>query len=326
MAVQADWMEKDLYAVLGVAENADDKTISRAYRKLARELHPDTHPDDPDAAERFKEVTAAYDVLGDAAKRGEYDEFRRAVNGARSGGRARAGRGRPEDDAAFTWQRFEGGGFDADLGGGAGFDASTWTTFGGEGLDDLLEELRGRSGARARAPARGVDLEAVLELDFEDALRGLTTQVSLDGPGGRQSFSVRVPAGVDDGQRLRLAGKGGPGRNGGPDGDLYVVVQVAPHPVFARRGRDLVVRAPISWPQAVLGAEIEVPTPEGPSLRVRVPAGTPEGRILRVRGHGVRTAKGTGDLLVEVHLSVPDHLTDEQRRAVEAVAKSFDGS
>lgn len=324
MAVQADWVEKDLYAVLGVAEDADDKTITRAYRKLARQLHPDTHPDDPRAAERFKEVTAAYDVLGDATKRGEYDQFRKAVSGPQ--GHTRGRRDRPDSDEEWTWQRFRSGGFDPDADPRTGFDSSTWTTVGGEGLDDLLEQLRGRARANAQAPARGMDLEAVLALGFEDALHGLLTQVTLDGPGGQQTFRVRVPAGVDDGQRLRLAGKGGPGRNGGPAGDLYVVVQVAPHPVFSRRGRDLVVQAPISWPQAVLGAEITVPNPEGSSLRVRVPAGTPEGRTLRVRGHGVRTAKGTGDLLVEVHLTVPDQVTDDQRRAVEAVARSFDAA
>lgn len=322
MAVQADWMEKDLYAVLGVAEDADHKTISRAYRKLARQLHPDTHPDDPEAAERFKEVTAAYDVLGDPAKRGEYDQFRKAVNGTRAQGQAGGWRGRPEGDQDWTWRRFQDGDVDADA--GPGFGSSPWTTFGGEGLDDLLEELRGRFGAGAEARSRGADLEAVLELDFEDALRGLTTKVTLDGPGGRRSFGVRVPAGVEDGQRLRLAGKGAPGRNGGPAGDLYVVARVAPHPLFGRRGHDLVVQAPVSWPQAVLGGDIVVPTPDGSSLRVRVPAGTPEGRLLRVRGRGVHTAKATGDLLVEVHLTVPDHLTEDQRRAVETVAKSFD--
>jgi molecular chaperone DnaJ len=341
VAVQADWLEKDLYAVLGVAENAESKTITRAYRKLARELHPDTHPDDAEAAERFKEVTAAYDVIGDAGKRAEYDEFRRAMAGARSWEDDRVRRGGPrsygagdaggvrwgsrsydaEDDQSWTW-------FQTGDGGGVGqpwttSDRSGWTTLGPEDLDDLLGGVMGRAQRRADVPRRGSDLEAVLDLGFEDAVRGLTTDVTVNGPGGTRSFKVRVPAGVDDGQRIRLAGKGGPGVNGGPDGDLYAVVRVARHPTFGRNGLDLTVDVPITWPEAVLGTEVSVPTLEGSSVRVRVPAGTPHGRTLRVRGKGVTTAKGGGDLLVGIRVTVPDQLTDEQRQAVEAVADAF---
>ena len=255
MAVQADWLERDLYAVLGVAEDADSKTISRAYRKLARELHPDTHPDDAEATERFKGVTAAYDVLGDETKRAEYDEFRRAVAGA----------GRREPDG-WTWNSSERGDFAAD---------------DEQGVDDLrrlyVEHFRPGQHRRPaeqghgpiRPPScddawRGDDLEAVLDLSFEDAVRGLTTEVTLNRPDGPQTFKVRVPAGVHDGQRIRLPGKGGPGVNGGPAGDLYAVVRVAAHPVFGRNGLDLTVDAPIGWPEAVLGTEIDVPTLGGP--------------------------------------------------------------
>jgi molecular chaperone DnaJ len=324
VAVQADWLEKDLYAVLGVANNADGKAITRAYRKLARELHPDTHPDDLEAAERFKEVTAAYDVLGDATKRAEYDEFRRAVNGA-SSARHHGGwwNGASEPHDGRTWTRFRGGDTDDGVGSWGGFDASTGGTFEGEGLDDLLDSLLGRTRGEASMTGRGEDLEAVLQLGFDDAARGGTNEVTLNGPAGHRAFKVRFPAGVDDGQRLRLSGQGGPGWNGGPPGDLYVIVRVAPHPVFGRRGRDLTVEAPISWPEAVLGTELEVPTLEGPSVRVRVPAGTPEGRTLRVRGRGVRTAEGTGDLLARIRLTVPEQITDKQRQAVEAVATAF---
>jgi molecular chaperone DnaJ len=324
VAVQADWREKDLYGVLGVAEDADDQTIRRAYRKLARELHPDTHPDDPDASERFKEVTAAYDVIGDATKRAEYDEFRRAV----AGPGVWEPRGAPgRDGDARTWTWFESG----DFRGGDGqawdtFDGSTWTTFEADDLDDLLGGVLGRTRRRTTARQRGVDLEAVLVLAFEDAVQGLTTEVTLDGPDGAQRFKVRVPAGVNDGQRIRLPGKGGPGLDGGPPGDLYAVVRVNPHPVFARRGQDLTVDATISWPEAVLGTEVEVPTLSGPPVRVRVPAGTPPGRTLRVRGHGVRTAQAAGDLLVGIRLTVPEHVTDEQRQAVEAVAAAFEAA
>jgi molecular chaperone DnaJ len=323
VAVQADWREKDLYGVLGVAEDADDQTIRRAYRKLARELHPDTHPDDPDASERFKEVTAAYDVIGDAAKRAEYDEFRRAVAG-QGLWEPRGAPGRDGDPRVWTW--FENG----DFGGTEGrawetFDNSTWTTFEADDLDDLLGGVLGRSRRRATRQ-RGDDLESVLVLEFEDAIHGLTTDVTLDGPDGTQRFKVRVPAGVNDGQRIRLPGKGGPGINGGPAGDLYAVVRVNPHPVFGRRGHDLTVDAPISWPEAVLGTEIDVPTLAGPPVRVRVPAGTPHGRTLRVRGQGVRAAQATGDLLVGIRLTVPDHVTEDQRQAVEAVAAAFEAA
>jgi molecular chaperone DnaJ len=313
VAVQADWLEKDLYAVMGVAQDADKKTISRAYRKLARELHPDTHPDDPAAAERFKDVTAAYDVLGDATKRAEYDEFRRAVAGA----------GRSQRDGwSSAWS--DGGDFAGEDGAPwSTFDGSTWTTFDPGSLDDLLGRVMGRAGGRSATTWRGDDLEAVLDLSFEDAVHGLTSELTLNGPGGSQSFKVRVPAGVNDGQRIRLPGKGGPGGNGGPPGDLYAVVRVAAHPVFGRSGLDLTVTAPISWPEAVLGTEIDVPTLGGSPVRVRVPAGTPHGRTLRVRGRGVRTAKRTGDLLVALRLTVPDQVTEEQRQAVQAVAEAF---
>ncbi len=311
MAIQADWLERDLYAVLGVAEDADSRTISRAYRKLARELHPDTHPDDPDAVERFKDVTAAYDVLGDATKRAEYDEFRRAVAGADLSDR---------DGRTWTW--FERG----DVAGDDGqawttFDGSTWTTFDPGSLDDLLSNVMGRAARRPVTPSRGHDLEAVLDLGFKDAVRGLTTEVTLNGPDGSHTFKVRVPPGVHDGQRIRLPGKGGPGVNGGLPGDLYAVVRVAAHHIFGRSGLDLTVEAPISWPEAVLGTEIDVPTLGGSPVRVRVPAGTPHGRTLRVRGRGVRTDNETGDLLVGIRLTVPDHITEEQRQAVKAVAE-----
>jgi molecular chaperone DnaJ len=344
VAVQADWLERDLYAVLGVEEGADSKTISRAYRKLARELHPDTHPDDAEATERFKGVTAAYDVLGDKTKRAEYDQFRRAVAGAdRSDGRRRARSWSGGDDftADHGQTGYEQTGYGQTGYGQTGyeqtgneqtgneqtwstFDGSTWTAFDPGDVDDLLGRVMGRTGRRrATTPWRGDDFETVLDVSFEDAVQGLTSDVTLNRPDGSQTFKVRVPAGVDDGQRIRLPGKGGPGANGGPPGDLYAIVRVAPHPTFGRSGLDLSVEAPIGWPEAVLGAEIDVPTLGGSPVRVRVPAGTPHGRTLRVRGRGVRTDKDTGDLLVGLRLTVPDRVTEAQRQAVQAVAEAF---
>jgi molecular chaperone DnaJ len=321
LAVQADWQEKNLYAVLGVEQDADAKAIGRAYRKLARQLHPDTHPDDAEATERFKEVTAAYDVLGDPTKREEYDDFRSALANAQAGERdrgPRAGRGEP------AWSQFDSEGFSVgDLGGWRVFDGTTTGGFDAGDLDGLLGSLLGHADRSAEAPRRGEDLEAVLNLEFEDAVRGLATKLSIDGPDGSRPVKVRVPSGVGDGQRIRLPGLGAPGYNGGPPGDLYAVVRVAPHPVFGRRGQNLTVDAQIGWPEAVLGTEIDVPTLDGPSVRVRVPAGTPHGRTLRVRGRGVHTSQGRGDLLVTIGVRVPDQITDEQRQAVEAVAAAF---
>jgi molecular chaperone DnaJ len=306
VAVQADWLEKDLYAVLGVAEDADGKTISRAYRRRARELHPDTHPDDRAAAERFKEVTAAYDVVGDPTKRAEYDEFRRAVASAEASERG-------------AWRNVG----DVADGRAPGFASATWSTFDGAGLDDLIDGLLGRVHRGPDGPRPGEDLEALIDLDFEDAVRGLTTGVTVSGPGGPRTFKVRIPAGVEHGQRIRLPGKGAPGASGGPPGDLHAIVQVAPHPVFGRKGNDLTVEVPVTWPEAVLGTEIEVPTLDGAPVRVRVPAGTPPGRTLRLRGRGVHTARGDGDLLVSITVTVPTAVTEEQRRAVEAVAEAL---
>lgn len=365
MAPQREWFEKDYYRILGVSEDASQKEIKNAYRKLSRKYHPDANPGDPTAEERFKEISAAYDVIGDPERRKEYDEVRRlGPMGGMFGG---AGAGaRP--GAGF---RFE------DLG----------------DLGDVLSGFFGRrraGGVRGTGPRRGQDLEADLHLDFEDAVRGITTTLHLTsdavcstchGSGARPgttphacprcggrgvvdenqgffSFSqpcprcggqgflvedpcptcrgsgverrprevkVRIPPGVDDGQRIRLKGRGGPGRNGGPPGDLYVTARVGPHPIFGRRGRDLTITVPITFPEAVLGADIRVPTLDGGSVTLRIPAGTRSGRTFRVRGRGVPTTKGTGDLLVTVEVAVPQRLTDEERKAVEALAAATDG-
>jgi molecular chaperone DnaJ len=369
MAPQREWFEKDYYRVLGVGETATAKEIKSAYRKLSRQYHPDTNSGDKAAEERFKEVSAAYDVVGDAEKRKEYDEVRKLgpVGGMFGGG----GSGAP------------GGGF----------------RFQGGDIGDVLGGLfgrprRGGGGAtgpgRGTGPHRGQDLEAELHLDFEDAVRGLTTTIHLTSeaacstcmgtgakPGtaprtcvqcngrgvlddnqGFFSFSqpcpacagrgytiddpcptcggsgiehrprevkVRIPAGVADGQRIRLRGRGGPGRNGGPPGDLYVTTRVTPHRLFGRRGDDLTLTVPVTFPEAVLGADVRVPTLDGTSVKVRIPAGTRSGRTLRVKGKGVPKSRRTGDMLVTVEVAVPQKLTDDERKAVEALAAANDG-
>src|SRR5437764_14709261 len=362
---QREWFEKDYYKVLGVPEEATDKDIRRAYRKLAKEHHPDSNPGHED---RFKEISAAYDVLSDEEKRTAYDEVRRL--GPMAGGFG-PGPGGP---------------------GAGGFTFTTDDLGDMGGLGDLFGNLFGGGGGRRRGagpvgPRRGDDLETELHLSFLDAVNGVTTTVNLTSEaachtchgsgaapgttpvvcptcGGRGavednqgpfSFSracpqcngrgtivespcptckgsgverrprqvkVRIPAGVDDGQRIRLKGRGGAGRNGGPPGDLYVVVHVASHDLFHRKGRDLLLTVPVTSPEAALGAEIQVPTLDGAPVTLRIPAGTRSGRTFRVKGRGVPHKKGTGDLLVTTEVAVPAKLTPEQREAVETLAEA----
>lgn len=358
MEPQREWFEKNYYEVLGVSEKASAKEISKAYRKLARELHPDANPGDAAAEERFKEVSSAYDVLGDEEKRKAYDEVRRL--GPMAGG--------------FGGMGSDGGGFNI------GFDQM------GD-LGDVLGGMfgRGRRGRRESAAAggqRGDDLEADLHMDFTDAVHGLTTVIHLtsdavctscsgsgaepgsnprrcpncggagvlddnqglfsfsrpcvtcggrgaviDDPCGKchgtgierrpREIKVRIPAGVQDKQRIRLKGRGGPGRNGGPPGDLFVKVHVAEHPMFGRKGNDLTLVAPVTFAEAALGADVRVPTLDGGPVTIRIPAGTRSGRTFRVKGRGTGDK---GDLLVVVDVVVPEQLSDEERAAVEALA------
>ena len=353
---QKEWFEKNYYKTLGVDEKASAKEITKAYRKLARELHPDANPGDTAAEERFKEVSAAYDVVGDEEKRAKYDEVRRL--GPMAGGFGGPG-GAP------------GGGFNV------GFDD----------IGDLLGGLFGRGGRGPRGGPQphtrgqpGADLEADLTLDFDDAVKGLETTITLTseatchtcaGTGARPgskpepcaackgrgiqdenqglfSFSrpcaacggrgsiitdpcttcrgigvevrprdvkVRIPAGVKTGQKIRLKGRGGPGRAGGPPGDLYVRVKVADHPLFGRAGNDLTIDVPITFAEAALGADVKVPTLDADPVTIRIPPGTATGKTFRLRGKA-----GAGDLLATVVVPVPGSLTDEQRKAIEALA------
>ncbi len=294
MEARKEWFEKDYYAVLGVDSDATQKQITQSYRKLARELHPDANPDNQAAEDRFKEVSAAYDVLGDEEKRKQYDEARRYA----TIGPGQAGGG-------YTF-RFDGGDLEDLLGG----------FFGSGGPFSR----GGSSAGFGRVPAQGADQDAELSLSFDEAVAGLTTDVTITDGQGPRDIRVRIPAGVDDGQRIRIAGKGGPGRNGGPAGDLYVTVRVRPHRLFGRSGRDLTLTLPISFAEAALGADVKVPTFDGEPVTLRIPPGTPNGKTFRVRGRGVTTTKGTGDLLVTVEVAVPTELNRDQRAAVEALA------
>lgn len=348
MNPQREWFEKDYYDVLGVSEKASAKEINTSYRKLARELHPDANPGDDSAEERFKAVSAAYEVLGDESKRAEYDEVRTM---ARSGG----GFGRAGGASSYDL---------GDLG----------------GIFDLFGRGSGPRNSRPQ-PARGANVEADLHLSFEDAARGVTTTVHLTtdaacdscgGSGAKSgtqpvpcgecggagvvsddqglfSFSrpcgrcggigslikdpcaqchgsgvmrkqrrvkVRIPAGIDPGKKIRVKGHGGPGAAGGPTGDLLVKVTVGEHPFFTRRGKNLRLTLPVSMTEAALGADLTVPTLDDETVTLRLPSGTPSGRILRVAGSGVKGGEGPGDLLVTIHVVVPDVLTDPQREAM----------
>jgi molecular chaperone DnaJ len=344
--------------VLGVAKTAGEDEIKKAYRKLARELHPDRNPDDAGAEERFKDVQAAYDILSDKEKREAYDRFGAA--GTAGGGFGPGG------------VRFE----NVDLG----------------DLSDLLGgfgSFFGRGGRSARpVPERGADLESRVRISFEDALAGVQIRVPVEvqtachvcggtgaepgtaprtcpdcnGSGvisdsqglfslshpcqrcrgngvivetpcktcrgsGRERvtrrYQVKVPAGARDGTRIRLRGKGEPGRNGGPAGDVFVRVEVEPSPLYERRGADLVLDVPVTYPEAALGATVEIPTPEGP-VALKVPSGSESGKLLRVKGRGAPKLNGggKGDLLARLRLTVPKKLTKAEREALEAYQRS----
>ncbi|MBD8061868.1 DnaJ C-terminal domain-containing protein [Oceanitalea stevensii] len=313
-----DWIEKDFYKTLGVSKDADDATIKKAYRKLARDLHPDRNPGDASAEGRFKEVGEAYSVLSDPEQRKQYDAIRAMAGG---GARFSAGTGGPSGAAGF--EDLFGGMFG---GGGSGGGRTRFST-GGGGFEDILQDMfsgggggGGGFGSR-RTTQRGGDITTSATLPFRNAVEGSTVQLTTNG----RSMNVRIPAGVSDGQKIRLRGKGQAGRGGGEPGDMVVTVHVEPHPVFTMDGLNLKVTVPVTFAEAALGATIDVPTLSGETVRLKVPAGTPSGRTLRVKGRGIDTPKGTGDLLVTVQVAVPTHLPADARKAVEAFAAATSG-
>ena len=298
-------MDDELYSVIGVSKDASEKELKKAYRKRAREFHPDLNPGDDEAEARFKKLSAAYEVLSDPKKRALYDEF-----GADA---EKIGYDPERAEEYRQWQRRAQA--------SAGFRGGAGGPFGGAGgasyadLEDLLGDLFRRQGGRPRGPTPGGDIEASLMVSFRDAVLGSTAAIELpavDGSGSTR-VSLTIPKGVQDGQRLRLRGKGQPGREGGPAGDLYVRIQVSEHPVFRREDRDLHVEVPVTIPEAMVGARVEVPLLDG-SVRVKVPPGTQNGARLRLRGKGVAPAKGDpGDLIVSLTLVMPDGGDEETR-------------
>jgi molecular chaperone DnaJ len=346
---------KDLYAALGVPKGASADEIKKAYRKLARQYHPDRNPGDAAAEERFKEIQHAYDVLSDAEKRKQYDAF-----GSEDGHATRPG-------------------FTGDL----NFDVGDLGDLG-----DIFGGIFGRGRGRAQQPraARGADLEVQVNLSFEDSLKGLETRIPVEvetacrecgGSGAKpgtspkvcpecrgrgvisesqglfalsqpcprcrgngtviedpcpncrgtgrerrtKRYSVKIPAGVKDGTRIRLKGKGEAGMAGGPPGDLFVVTRVAGSPIYERRGADLIVDVPVSLADAALGTKVDVPTPDGP-VSLKVPSGSEHGKLLRIKGRGApKLTGGKGDVLARLRLEVPKKLNKKQRQLYEELRK-----
>ena len=373
-----DWLEKDYYKILGVSKNASSDDIRKAFRKIARENHPDQNPGNDPAEARFKEASEANAVLSDSAKRKEYDEARSLFGaGARFGRPGAGGAGAAGFEDLFR-------------------NASGTGAAGASNLGDLFGGLFSGSGATrrstARGPRRGADIEGEVTISFEQSIDGATVSMrttsdspcaacrgtgakagtlpkvcpTCEGSGMQSStaggvfsmsepcrdclgrgliveepcpdcagsgrgrstrtMNVRIPAGVSDGQRIRIKGRGAGGENGGSAGDLYFTVHVSPHKLFGRDGHNLTLDVPVTFAEASLGAEITIPTITGSKVRLRVPSGTPNGRVLRVRGKGITTKAGTGDLLVTVQVVVPQRLSGEAKKAVEAFAKATEGA
>ena len=328
----ADWANKDFYKVLGVAKDASAADIKKAYRRLARDNHPDSHPGDQAAEDRFKTVAEAYDVVGDPEKRKEYDDLRSGLGGF----------------GPFTTAGSGGAGQQFDLNDLFGGGTGTRTTAGGGGFSDLFGGMFGGGGGRTRttsAPRRGADVETTATIGFADSIEGVTVALRLtsdapcpdcSGTGAKAGTLPRVCPDCE-GVGMRAASVGGAftmnetcptcrGRGlvvDGPAGDLYVDVKVSDHPLFGRRGDNLTLAVPVSFDEAALGADIKVPTLGGAPVTLKIPAGTPNGRSFRVRGRGVRRSGGasagsTGDLLVTVEVQVPAVLDEQARAAVQA--------
>lgn len=279
-----DWFEKDFYKILGIAKDAPEAEIKKSYRKLARQFHPDSNPGDAKAEAKFKEISEAFSVLSDGEQRKEYDAVRAMGGGA----------------------RFTAGG----QGQGGGFEDVFSNLFGGGGRGFP----GGFGGGFDFGPQPGVDLTARTSIDFIDSIKGATIKLSLQG---MEPLNVKIPAGVQDGQKIKLRGKGRPSPSGGPSGDLIVTVRVKPHPVFTRDGANLRVTVPVTFTEAALGANILVPTLGGDPVKLKIHPGIPNGRVLRIQGRGVDAGNTRGDLLATIEVAVPSHLSEKAKKALQ---------
>ncbi len=308
--------DRDFYKILGMPRDASPQELKKAYRQLAKELHPDHNPDDQEAEERFKDVSAAYTVVSDPEKRKLYDEF--GEMGLREGFDPDAYQAATQGAGGF-------GGFDfGDIfGGGArGGGRAGHVEFD---LEDLFGGRGPGRGSYVRAPQRGADIQSQVTIDFRDAVLGCMRELSLRSAEGERTLKVRIPAGVRKGGKIRLRGQGGVGGNGGPSGDLVLKVNVEKHPYFSMRGKQLHVRVPVTPLEAYSGAKVTVPTPEG-DVQLSIPAGSQNGSKLRLRGKGVQPkGKAQGDLIAQLEIILPEGHADEVEEALKTVDEAFEG-
>ena len=287
-----DLYEKDFYKILGLGKSASGDEIKKKYRSLARELHPDKTKGDAAMEEKFKAVSEAYDILSDGKKRAEYDQARDMYE--RGGFRAPQG-----------GQNFQGGDF-SDI-------------FGGGNPQDIFANLFGGGGRRG--PRKGQDLQTEATITFKEAAFGTTLELRLSTDGGpSQTISARVPAGVNDGAKIRVKGKGAPGEAG--PGDLFILLHVKPHPIFSRKGENILLTLPVTFVEAILGADIKVPTLDGDEVTVRLAPGTPNGRTLRVKGRGIKKGSVIGDLLATIEVQVPQKIESDASEALQKFAEA----
>lgn len=312
-----DWLQKDFYKVLGVSKDADEATIKKAYRKLARTWHPDQNKGNPEAEERFKEIGEAYTVLSNPEQRQQYDAIRAMGAGGFRGGAGGGGASGVNFEDIF-------GAFGGGNGGNVRF--STSGSGAGINLDDILGAFGGFGGAHGspyqQAPQKGEDLHASTRITLKQSLSGVNIKLAVSG----KPMTVKVPKGIKDGQSVRLRGKGKASINGGSAGDLIVTIHVEEDPVYSREGNDLRMTLPVTFAEATLGAKVEVPLIDGSTVTVKVPAGSDSGRTLRLKGRGVATKKDTGDLLATISVVVPKDLTPEQLDSIKSLADSLDQS
>lgn len=298
----------DFYETLGVAKTASADEIKKAYKKLARKYHPDLNPGNKAAEDKFKSISEAYSVLSDEKKRTQYDRF-----------------GSADVPPGFEWAGAGAGGQNVDWQeifknmdarqGGRG--AAGGGAQGGFGFEDMLGDLFGARGRRGRSRGMaGSDVEVAVELPFLVAVQGGTRQITVEIEGRREQIQLKVPPGLKDGARIRIAGRGGPGMDGGPNGDLFIVAKVQPHPVIKRDGDDLHIDVPVTFAEASLGATIEVPTLSG-KKKLKIPAGTQGGQKIRIAGEGVKHKDGTtGDFYVHIQIAIPKSLDPEAQKLV----------
>jgi DnaJ-class molecular chaperone len=311
-------MAEDYYKILGVRRDATQDEISKAYRDLARKYHPDMNPDDPSAKKKFQKIQAAFDVLNDPQKREMYDRYGSSFETMGAGG-PRTQTWTAGGPGEFTFEDIDFSQFFGDR-----FGSSS-----PGGFADLFSQFqtaaaRGRKKTAYRARQRGADLEQEVTIPFNTSVLGGEIQLRLPRPTGQmETLAVKIPAGIEDGKKIRLRGQGEPGVAGGEPGDLLLTVRVAPHPFFTRRDNNLYVRVPVTLAEAALGAKVDVPTPKG-KVTVSIPPGTSSGAKLRIKGHGVAPKAGPpGDLFVEVQIVLPKNLDEESREAIRRIGERY---